>query len=99
VHSHFRLHPPSRTHADKADRGEHQAARKAQNLSLEKLAAKVGAEHWQTLQKLEKGDTAISVDWIERIANALELEPSSYSRPVWSGLRPRGRKRSILTNK
>jgi transcriptional regulator with XRE-family HTH domain len=53
-----------------------QAARKAKGWSLEKLAARVKPPtSYQQLSRLEKGDRTLSVQWVERIAKALEIEP------------------------
>ena len=56
-------------------------ARMARKLSLEKLAAKLGEKHWQTIQKLEKAENAISLEWVERIAKALEVDPNELLAP------------------
>lgn len=56
-------------------------ARKTRGLSLQKLAAKMGETNWQTLQKLELAKTAISLEWIEKIASALETDPAELLAP------------------
>lgn len=52
------------------------AARKARGLSLEKVAARCEPPtSYQHLSRLEKGDRSLTVDWIERVAKALGVEP------------------------
>ena len=52
------------------------AARKSRGLSLEKLAARCDPPtSYQQLSRLEKGDRSLSIDWIERIATALGMDP------------------------
>jgi transcriptional regulator with XRE-family HTH domain len=51
-------------------------ARKAKGLSLERLAERIEpATNYQTLQKLESGERPITMEWIERIAAGLGMEP------------------------
>lgn len=58
------------------------AARKARGLSLERLAARVQpATSYQQLSRLEKGDRSLTVDWIERIAAALGVQPLELITP------------------
>jgi len=62
------------------------AAREAKRpkLSLEKLAAKIQPKtSYQQLSRLEKGDRALTVEWIERIAKALEVDPMSLIAPEY----------------
>jgi transcriptional regulator with XRE-family HTH domain len=57
-------------------------ARKTQGISLERLAARVEpATSYQQLSRLEKGDRALTVDWIERIARALGVPPQELILP------------------
>jgi transcriptional regulator with XRE-family HTH domain len=55
------------------------AARKARGRSLEKLAARIRPEptSYQHLSRLEKGGDALNLDWVERIADALGVDPIS----------------------
>lgn len=56
------------------------AARKSRNLSLEKLAAKVHPPtSYQQLSRLEQG-RMLTIEWIERIATALDMEPMELIR-------------------
>lgn len=69
------------------------AARLAKGLSLEKVAARCDPPtSYQQLQKLEKAARPISIEWIERIAAALEIDPMSlltgYGVPPAEGLTP-----------
>jgi transcriptional regulator with XRE-family HTH domain len=62
------------------------AARKARNMSLEKLAAKVDpVTSYQHLSRLEKGGDALNFEWVERIAKALDLEPTELISPDQKG--------------
>lgn len=57
-------------------------ARKAKGWSLERLAARVEpASSYQQISRLEKGDRALTVQWVERIATALEIDPLSLMAP------------------
>jgi transcriptional regulator with XRE-family HTH domain len=57
------------------------AAREARGLSLQKLAVMLGEKHWQTIQKLETGASGISIEWVERIAKALDIDPVELISP------------------
>jgi transcriptional regulator with XRE-family HTH domain len=58
------------------------AARKAKGWSLEKLAAKVEPKSsYQHMSRLEKGGPALDIEWIERIARALGVDPLSLVAP------------------
>jgi transcriptional regulator with XRE-family HTH domain len=62
------------------------AARKQRGISLERLAAKVvPPTSYQQLSRLEKGDRALTVEWVERIANALGVDPLSLVAPDLAG--------------
>jgi transcriptional regulator with XRE-family HTH domain len=50
------------------------ARRKQRGMLLREVAARVGTSV-QTIQRFEAGTMTLSVDWIERIAPVLELEP------------------------
>lgn len=56
--------------------GNVKALRKAKGWSLEKLAARVEPpSSYQQISRLEKGDRTLSVQWVERIAKALDVDP------------------------
>lgn len=48
--------------------------RKSRGLTLQALADKVDASN-QQISHLEKGRRGLTVDWVDRIANALECHP------------------------
>ncbi len=48
--------------------------RKAQGLTLQALADLVGASN-QQISHLEKGRRGLTVDWVDRLADALECHP------------------------
>ncbi|MGD9866862.1 MAG: helix-turn-helix domain-containing protein [Hyphomicrobiales bacterium] len=48
--------------------------RKARRLTLKQLAARAGTTP-QTIQRLETDNMTVSTDWLERLANALEVAP------------------------
>jgi transcriptional regulator with XRE-family HTH domain len=48
--------------------------RKAQGLTLQALADRMGASN-QQISHLEKGRRALTVDWVDRIADALDCHP------------------------
>jgi transcriptional regulator with XRE-family HTH domain len=59
-----------------------QKARKCRGWSLEKLAARVEPKtSYQQLARLEKGDRTLSVQWVERIAKALGVDPIDLIAP------------------
>jgi transcriptional regulator with XRE-family HTH domain len=49
--------------------------RKSRGLTLQALADRVGTTA-QTIQRLETGNMTVSVDWLTRIGNALDLAPA-----------------------
>jgi transcriptional regulator with XRE-family HTH domain len=49
--------------------------RRERGLSLAALAKAAGTTKAQ-IQKLERGDRRLSLDWMERLANALQVKPS-----------------------
>lgn len=52
------------------------SARKGRGWSLQCLAAKVEPKtSYQQIARLEKGDRTLTVQWVERIAKALETDP------------------------
>lgn len=52
------------------------AARKERGLSLEKVAARCEPPtSYQQLSRLEKGDRSLTVEWIERVAKAIGVDP------------------------
>jgi transcriptional regulator with XRE-family HTH domain len=52
------------------------AARKAKSWSLERLAAKIDPPtSYQHLSRLEKGGDALTLEWVEKIAKALGVDP------------------------
>lgn len=58
------------------------AARKARGLSLEKLAERIEPKtSYQQLSRIEKGTRTLSVDWVERIAKALRVDPIELIKP------------------
>ena len=58
------------------------AARKAKGLSLERLAAKIAPPTtYQHMSRLEKGGPALNIEWIERIARALDIDPMELLAP------------------
>ena len=66
-----------------------QSARKLRGWSLQKLAAKIEpSTSYQQLGRLETGDRPLTLDWIERIAKALEVEPIELLAP--GSATPRG---------
>lgn len=69
--------------------GNIKAARKARGVSLEKLAAKIEPKtSYQQLSRLESGDRTLSVEWIERIAAAMEMDPLKLVVPERSTAEP-----------
>jgi DNA-binding Xre family transcriptional regulator len=66
------------------------AIRKQRGLTLQQLADTVGTTP-QTIQRLETGNMSVSVDWLERIAGALSLEPADL---LMTG--PRGHRVPLL---
>lgn len=59
-----------------------QAARKARGLSLEKLAARIDPPtSYQQLSRLEKGNRSMAIEWVERIAHALGVQPIELIEP------------------
>jgi transcriptional regulator with XRE-family HTH domain len=62
------------------------AARKAKNggkgWSLEKVAARIQPKtSYQQLSRLESGERPLSLEWIEKIAKALEVDPMELLAP------------------
>lgn len=51
-----------------------QALRKAAKLSRKDLADIIGTNH-QQIDKLEKGDRRLTIEWVERIASGLRVDP------------------------
>jgi transcriptional regulator with XRE-family HTH domain len=51
--------------------------RKARGLTLKDVSQGMGTT-MQTLQRLEVGTMTLSVEWIEKIANALDVDPVSF---------------------
>lgn len=49
--------------------------RKARGLTLQQVAERIGTTA-QTIGRLETGMRTLSIDWVERIAGALEADPS-----------------------
>jgi transcriptional regulator with XRE-family HTH domain len=64
------------------------AIRKQRGLTLQQLADSVGTTP-QTIQRLETGNMSVSVDWLQRIAAALELTPAELLAPSPGGQRVR----------
>lgn len=55
-------------------------AREARGWSLERLAAKLPADqgkpvHYSTIGRLEQGKRGLTLEWVERIAGALGMDP------------------------
>jgi transcriptional regulator with XRE-family HTH domain len=55
--------------------------REAQNLSQEELAHKAGLHRTQ-ISLIERGGRAARLDTIERLAKALEIQPSKLMPPI-----------------
>jgi DNA-binding Xre family transcriptional regulator len=64
------------------------AIRKQRGLTLQHVADAVGTTP-QTIQRLETGNMSVSVDWLERIAIALDLTPAELLAPAARAQRPR----------
>jgi transcriptional regulator with XRE-family HTH domain len=65
------------------------AARKAKGWSLEKLAAKiVPPTTYQHMSRLEKGGPALNIEWVERIARALQIDPMELLAPGFNDRQP-----------
>ena len=57
-------------------RGNIRALREQQGLSRPELASKcVPATNYQQIEKLERGERRLTIEWVERIAKALEVDP------------------------
>jgi len=56
--------------------------RKERGLTLQALADRVGASN-QQISHLEKGRRGLTVDWLERIAIALDCHPFDLLAPTW----------------
>jgi len=63
--------------------------RKLRGLTLKELADKIATTP-QTVQRLETANMTVSTDWLERIANALNIEPADLIA------RPGGRQIPVL---
>ena len=63
--------------------------RKEQGLTLQALADSVGASN-QQISHLEKGRRGLTVDWLERIAIALECHPFDLLAPDPSRMKING---------
>jgi transcriptional regulator with XRE-family HTH domain len=58
---------------------------KTPKVSLEKLAARIEPPtRYQTISKLENGERPITIEWVERIATALEIDPMEILAPELS---------------
>lgn len=56
--------------------------RMAAGLTMEELANRIGGDtHFTTIGKIEKSQRTISLDWIMKIAGALNVEPSALLQP------------------
>ena len=54
--------------------------RKGRGLTLAQIATACGTTS-QSVQRLEAGGMTLSVDWIEKLAAALDVEPVTFFRP------------------
>ncbi len=61
--------------------------RKDRGMTLQHLAELAGTTA-QTIQRLETGTMTVSIDWLERIARALQLMPADLLRPERSSAIP-----------
>jgi transcriptional regulator with XRE-family HTH domain len=79
----WRIAPcPPRNDTDSVELGKRiganiRRAREERGWSLEKLALKcVPPTGYTTISRLEKGKRGLTLDWVERIANALGIDPA-----------------------
>ena len=70
------------------------AHRKAKGLTLRDVALKIGTTE-QTLQRLETATMTLSVDWVEKICKALQIEPSELFVSTEHAIKLRAREQVI----